>query len=161
MPNEPNPIYWDAPVWLSYINGEDDRLPILDTILADSSSNKGTVKIYTSTLSQVEVAFAKSEEENKALNPEIESEIDQLWADRNTLQLVEFHSNIGIEARSFMRMALANGWKLKPMDAIHLATAKTCKAIEFQTYDERLLKYSDSLGISIVLPHTQKPRMNI
>lgn len=159
MPNEPVPIYWDAPVWLSYINGEDDRLPVLDAILADSSSDKATVKIHTSTVSQVEVAFAKTEEDNKSLDPDVEEKIDQLWADRNTLQVLEFHAGIGTEARNLMRSAVANGWKLKPMDAIHLATAKSCKAAEFQTYDKHLLKYSGSIGLPIVIPHTQKPRL--
>lgn len=160
MPNRQQ-IYWDSPVWLSYINGEADRLPILDAILAEAASANGSVEIYTSVISQVEVAFAKSEEYGKALDPEIEGQIDQLWADRDAVKLVEFYDDIGKDARQLMRNAITRGWKLKPMDAIHLATAKKRGVVEIHTYDEPLFKYADVLGIPIRLPHSMQSRMGI
>lgn len=159
MPNPRERIYWDAPVWLSYINGEPARLPVLDALLADSSSPKGNIEIYTSEISEVEVAFAKSEQDKKALDPEIEKQMDELWADRDTLKVVEYHHTIGIEARAIIRLAMEKGWQLKPMDAIHLATAKQCQVTEFHTYDKGLLKYSNEIGFLIVEPHVIAPRM--
>ena len=161
MANPRKRIYWDSCVSLSYINAETGRLAILDAILADSASDKGTTEIYTSTVSQVEVAFAKSEQDNKALDPDVEAQIDELWADRSALKLVEFHEAIAKEARQLIRTAIAGGFGLKPMDAIHLATAKWCQAAEFHTYDDHLLKYSDHLGISIVKPCVQQPALDL
>ena len=159
MPSQRQRIYWDADVWLSYINGENERLPVLDALLANSSSPKGNIEIYTSEISEVEVAFAKSEQDNKALDPDIEKQIDELWADRDALKLVEYHEAIGKEARAIIRLAIEKAWQLKPMDAIHLATAKRHQVAEFHTYDKRLLKYSNDIGFPIVIPHIIQPRM--
>lgn len=159
MPSQKRRIYWDTSVWLSYINGDVERLPTLDALLADSSSSNGTIELYTSTVSQVEVAFAKAEQDKKALDPTVEQEIDELWADRSALKLVELHETITREARQFIRLAMTRGWSLKPMDAIHLATAKFSQCGEFHTYDERLLKYTNDVGFPIVQPHTQQPKL--
>ena len=59
-------IYWDANVFLSYVNGMPEHLPTLDTLLEGSAS--GNIKIYTSTLSVAEVAFATSEREQRTLD---------------------------------------------------------------------------------------------
>jgi predicted nucleic acid-binding protein len=161
MPSPKRRIYWDAPVWLSYVNGDVDRLPTLDALLADSSSTSGAIELYTSTVSQVEVAFAKAEQDKRALDPTIEQQIDELWADRSALKLVELYETITREARQFIRLAMTRGWSLKPIDAIHLATAKLSQCEEFHTYDERLLRYTNDVGFPVVEPHTQQPRLNL
>lgn len=152
-------IYWDADVWLSYINGEGSRLPTLDAILADSSSPKGEIELCTSEMSEVEVAFAKTEQDKKALDDDVEKQIDAMWGDSATLKVVEYHHTIGIEARKMIRLGMEKGWQLKPMDAIHLATAKFLGVSELHTYDRRLLKYSGDVGFPIVEPRTSQPRM--
>lgn len=159
MPNKRQRIYWDADVWLSYINAVPERLSILDALLADSTSDNGLIELCTSALSQVEVAFGKMEQDNMLLDPKIEEKIDKLWADRNAVKLAEYHDGIGIEARQFIRLAISKGWGLKPMDAIHLATAKWFEVIEFHTYDEKLLKYTNEVGFPIVHPHIQQPQL--
>ncbi|MBI2867754.1 MAG: type II toxin-antitoxin system VapC family toxin [Chloroflexi bacterium] len=159
MPSVKRPIYWDANVWLCYINGDPDRLPILDALLADSGSKNGAIEIITSALSQVEVAFGKAEQDKKALDTETERQIDALWADRSTLKVAEYHDRIGKEARQFIRLALTKGWSLKPMDAIHLATAKLLQCVEFHTYDERLLKFSNDIGFPVIEPYVQQPKL--
>ena len=145
-------IYWDACVWLSYINGYADRQPILDALLADSNSPTGQRHIVTSTISQTEVAFALVELNNKALDPNIESLIDQLWSDKEAITLIEYHSVIAYDARDLIRMGLEHGWSLKPLDAIHLATANWFECTEFHTYDSRLERYAQTLGFSISEP---------
>ncbi|MBU2009375.1 MAG: PIN domain-containing protein [Chloroflexi bacterium] len=159
MPSQRERIYWDADVFLSYINGIEDRLAVLDALLADSASDKGTIELYTSIVSQVEVAFAKTEQEKKALDADVEKQIDAMWADRSALKLVEFHDAISRQARELIRMAITRGWSLKPHDAIHLATAKQMQVAEFHTYDKALDKYSSQIGFSIQRPHTGKPRL--
>ncbi len=159
QPSSRNKIYWDACVWLSYINGISGRLPILDALLAESASDKGDITIVTSAISQVEVAFGMTEQSNKALDANTENEIDQLWADRDTIIILEYHEIIGIGARDLIRQGISRGWKLKPIDAIHLATAKSVRANEFNTYDKDLVKYSDFLGFPVCEPHTSTPRL--
>ena len=114
----PRRVYWDACVFLSYINGIDEKLPVLDALLEES--RQGEIEIVTSAVSLTEVAFAEEERLKTALDSEIERLIDVLFADREVVKVAEFHELIAREARRWMRQALGNGWNLKPMDAIHL-----------------------------------------
>jgi hypothetical protein len=68
-------------------------------------------------------------------------------------------------ARDLMREAIAASrgvWSLKPLDAVHLATAQWLDASHpisgFHTYDTSLKKYANLLGgIPIVEPDATKP----
>ncbi len=164
MPDTRRALYWDANVFLSYINEMPDRIQVLDALLQDSTSDHGTIKLYTSEFSRVEVAFAASEQKQRSLDEEIEQRIDSLWTDPGALVLVEFHSGIGQTARTLMRHALTNGWSLKPPDAIHLATAQWLSSVgltvdEFHTYDNSLVKYGPIVEFSIMEPYAPQPRM--
>ena len=60
-----------------------------------------------------------------------------------------------------MRDAIPHGWGLKPMDAIHLATAEWVNrrlftVEEFHTYD-KLDKYGFMIGIRIKEPYILQP----
>ena len=41
-------IYWDACVWLSYINEIPERMPTIDAILDDSANPDGDLHLFTS-----------------------------------------------------------------------------------------------------------------
>ena len=61
-----------------------------------------------------------------------------------------------------MRNAIAQGWSLKPLDSIHLATAKWLSDLgmpvgEFHTYDRQLNKYAAMVGVKILEPYTPQP----
>ena len=162
MPEALRVIYWDSNVFLSYLNGIPERLPALDALL-ESSSN-GSIRLYTAELSRVEVAFAASEQMQRALSEDIERHIDDLWSDENVVALVEHHSSISLGARTLMRSAIVHGWSLKPFDAIHLATAQWLKSIgmpiqEFHTYDGPLMKYGQLVGLDILEPYVRQFRM--
>ena len=162
MPDNHTDIYWDACVSLSYVNEHPDRMPTLEALLENSAV--GSIKIYTSALSQVEVAFAASEQMRKALDIQEEERIDSLWSDPDTIALVEYHDSIGRQARALMRDAITRGWSLKPLDAIHLATAQWLIGVgfsvsEFHTYDSRLERYGPLVGFRICEPYTPQPRM--
>lgn len=75
------------------------------------------------------------------------------------MKLAEFHEVIGRDARTLMRRAIASGNSLKPLDAIHLATAARLKVVEFHTYDQRLFKYTGIVGFSITEPAVVQPRL--
>jgi predicted nucleic acid-binding protein len=144
-------IYWDACVFLSYINGVADRLPIIDELL--NKARAGEFELLTSSLSHAEVAFAESEKDEGQLDPEIEEKIDDLWRPGGPVKTVEFYDLIGLEARQLVRQGISQGWGLlKPNDAMHLATAVRMEVTEMQTYDERLLKWDGHLAFSIREP---------
>ena len=162
MPESRMNIYWDACAFLSYINENSERTPVLDGLLHDSAN--GTINIYTSSLSQVEVAFAASEQQRRALDPEQESKIDSLWNDPDAIVTVEFQHEIGKLARALIRDAIPRGWSLKPLDAVHLATAQWLLSVgfalsEFHTYARGLDKYGQIVELQICRPYTPQPRM--
>ena len=139
-------------------------MPILDTLLDDSARDGGTIKLYTSELSRVEVAFANSEKKQGSLDEETERRIDGLWTDPSAVVLVEYHDGVGREARTLMRNAIAGGWSLKPLDAIHLATARWLSTVvvtveEFHTYDRGLYKYGPIVGFKVMEPVTLEPKL--
>ncbi len=160
MPDPRNAIYWDSCVFLSYVNEVPDRMPVLDALLHESSN--GTIKIYTSGIAKVEVAFAASERENRSLSPDIEERIDSLWNDPGTVTTVEFHDGIGRLARILMRTALTVGRSLKPFDAIHLATAQwlsehSVNIVAVHTYETRWRGLGSLVGLTIEEPTVSQP----
>ena len=164
MPDAPRIIYWDSCVFLYYVNMIPEHLSLLEQILEDSASDSSSIKIYTSVLSHVEVSFAASEQQNQALDPKIERLISNLWSDPEAVVSVEHHTDIGQLATGLMRDAVTEGQSLKPLDAIHLATARWLSSIgltveEFHTYDLRLFNYSSVVGFPIVEPRIENPRM--
>jgi predicted nucleic acid-binding protein len=153
MPGDPPRIYWDANVPLSYINGVAGRVHIIDELLRQARA--GDIEVVTSILSKVEVAFAATEKAQGALDPAVETAIDEFWSPGSPVKLVEFYELIADRARDLVRRGIAQGWgALKPADAIHLATGQQLAVGTFHTYDQRLLKWDGSAGFPIVEPET-------
>ena len=164
MLESPETVYWDANVFLSYVNELPERMPVLDVLLEASSEVDGAARIYTSTLSQVEVAFAATEQAQRALDPQVERRINALWDDPDAVVTVEYHAAIGNIAKRLIRSAITMGWSLKPLDPIHLATAQWLSESgialdEFHTYDRALGKYEALVDFRICEPYTPQPRM--
>ena len=68
------------------------------------------------------------------------------------------------DAPKIIYEGLPKGRRLKPMDAIHLATAQWLSSAglrveEFHTYDQGLFRYNSELGFQIVEPRIENPRM--
>lgn len=150
-------VYWDANVFLSYINGVADRLPDIDALLAKSGAE---FQIVTSALSIVEVAFGKIEQDGRALDEETERKIDALWEPPSPIQLAEFYPLLAHEARALIRQAVPRGWNLKPADAMHLATARRLAATVFHTYDD-LARFAELIGIPIEAPRSTQPELGL
>ena len=164
MPDVPKIIYWDSCVFLYYVSMIPEHLSLLEQILEDSASDSSPIKIYTSALTHVEVSFAASEQQNRALDPEAERLIGNLWSDPGAVVSVEYHADIGQLATSLIRNAVIKGQSLKPLDAIHLCTAQWLSSVgltveEFHTYDQGLFRYAPIVGFPIVEPRIENPRM--
>jgi len=152
-------VYFDADVFLSYVNDDADRVPTIEALLDEGRGASPAIEIFTSELSIVEVAFGAVEQTHKALDAETEGRIDGLWMPGSPVRLVEYYRLIGDDARSLMRLAITKGWSLKPMDAMHLATARRIGVTEFYTYDERLYKFDNDVGLKVCKPYTSRPRL--
>lgn len=158
MPSDKRHIYWDSCVFLHYIEGTQEWMPILDSLLEEASETAELI-IVTSTVSITEVAFASVEKDGRNLEPEIEAAIEDLWNDRSAVGLVEYSKIIAREARALLRQAITTGRHLKPMDAIHLASARNRRVSDFHTTDGRLQKYWQDLEFPVRDPFTQKPKL--
>jgi len=164
MPNKGRFLYWDSCVFLSHINGMPDRVQIINNIISEINDDPDSV-ILTSSESIVEVSHAVTEKEQKRTDPKIEAAIDAMWDDANIVKMIDNGPHIAKLARTLIRDAIPNGWTLKSKDAIHLASALwhnryVGKVDEFQTYDDRLFKYKDMIGIQIEYPHVMQYRID-
>ena len=151
-------IYWDASVFLYYLNAEPDKIQTIEAILDEVQKSKND-KIITSAVSKVEVAFVASEKLNRALSLEEEANIDNLWNDSSVIEIVELNDEITHIARNILRQAMIKDWKPKPMDTIHLASAEWVNAIEMHTYDRGLFKYGELIGIDVKEPIVLQPKL--
>ncbi len=160
MPDKALRIYWDANVFLHYIEGTLAYLPTLDALL-HAASTTGSPTIYTSTITIAEVAYHAEERARLALDPTVQNVLDALWADRSAIQLVETTRLDTVAARDLQRWSIAQGWGgLKPMDAIHLATARRMQVSEFHTYEDgKLDKYGAQIGCAVVRPSVAQPML--
>jgi predicted nucleic acid-binding protein len=157
MPDNPKRIYWDACVFLAFINGDAGRADTIQQLLDEAAA--GAFELVTSTLSQVEVAFGKAEQDGAAPDETTLTAIEAFWLPDSPVRLVEFHRLIATDARDLVRAAHFDGKRLTPLDAVHLASAQRVGASEFHTYDDRLLKFTGSPSLTIREPWTPTPRL--
>jgi len=152
-------FYWDANVFLSYLNNDPDRFPTLEAILENIETSKKD-RIVTSVISKVEVLWVAHEKLNRALSRDEESRIDSMWDNPDVIEMVEFNDEIALMARKAMREGMIKGWRLRTNDAIHLASAQWVAAIELRTYDMKQFgKYDEMLGLVICEPHVIQPKL--
>ena len=152
-------LYWDADIFISYINQIPDRLPIIEAILEEIEGNND-MKIVTSVITKVEVFWAAHEKMNRVLSTDEEDNIDSLWNNPSLIEVIEFNDEIALIARSLMRQGMQNGWKLKTFDAIQIASAEWVQATEINTYNLRdFKKYESVIGIPIINPTINQPKL--
>ncbi len=153
MPRSPGSrLYWDANIMLAYVNGEAGRTDNIRAFLADV--DKGEREIVTSMLSVVEVAFAAEEKAGGKVDPGLKEKIEGLWLPNSPIKRVEFHFVIAENARSLIRRAMLDGWRLRPADAVHLATAQRMGVKECHTYEKEAIRtrWANLIGIQVDEP---------
>ncbi len=161
MPSNFSPplVYWDACVLLAYVNGEPERAPNIRALLGEAE--RGEWEVITSVYTITEVAFATTEKSRRVLDPKLEAKIDALWSPPSPVKLADFHIGLAESARQLLRTALERSWRLKPGDAIHLATAKELQVETFYTYDlTDFCRWGPVLGMAVMEPqpnHAELP----
>jgi predicted nucleic acid-binding protein len=146
--------YWDSCVLISFIEATPGRIETIAEFLEGAAAGK--FDITTSVVSLTEVAFAESERAASALDPEVEARIDELWHPASPVRIYEMHELIALDARGLLRMSATRAWGLKPIDAIHLATAKRYGATVFHTYDGKLARWAPDVGFAIEAPQLEQ-----
>lgn len=159
MPNSATLCYWDSCVFLALINEEQDRLPYIRACLDEAQAEDR--RIITSTFTITEVAFAAQERSDRALDSVTLERIDKLWKPISSpVRLADYHIGIGETARDLMRSGVEQGWRLRPRDAIHLATAVYEKAQELNTYNiSDFKRWEAILGMTVQEPNPFNPQL--
>lgn len=148
MPDEARRIYWDSCVPLSYLNDDPSRVPIIEELFKQARAEE--IELLTSAVSRVEVAFVQSEKADGVLDAEAEEAIEAFWSPGSPIKTVEFYDLIADSAKALIRKGIEQDWgNLKPMDAIHIATAQRMQVSEMHSYDDRVKKWSGHLGFPI------------
>lgn len=151
-------VYCDSCVFLAYFKAETGRVRTLEQLF-DEVQNSPNRKLLTSVISITEVAQVAEEKAQHKPSTSVETDLDEFWADSSLLDFIEFHEPMARNARELIRQAISLGFRLKPVDAIHLASAKYAGVAEFFTYDNKLFKFSASLDYDILEPYVSQPRL--
>jgi predicted nucleic acid-binding protein len=131
-------VYWDASVFHALFGEEIGRVQFCKAVI--DAASRGTVNIYTSTVSFVECVWIKGHPDR--LSPIHEKEMQRFFKH-------EFLLPINCDRRivESARMLLWTYPHLKPKDAIHVASAISQPIDVLHTYDDKdLVVLSDIFG---------------
>lgn len=149
-------LYFDASVYLAFLNNEPDRASVVESLLEEAE--QGSVRIFSSTVSLTEVVYLRSLGES--LNhAEIDAQIDKLLQNPSITTLIQLTAEIGVMAREFVRSQPARDSALQVRDAIHLATAAQANVDYFCVYDADFHPFREHVDFEIGEPSISSPRM--
>lgn len=155
MPSDLPRVYFDACVFIDFIANHPERARTIGGFLELSLKNE--IDIVTSTASIVEVSHILSEKESRKIDPNIEAKIDAMFNDDRVIKLIDFSPVIARDARFLVRDSIASPTNiLKPLDAVHLASAERLKVREFLTYDKKILLHNGRFSFPIHIPFSER-----
>lgn len=144
MAASPDRVCWDACTWIALIQKEkikdesgkviEDRERMCRVVFNQAEQPNGGLEIVASALCLAEVCK----------NPEIASDVHKLddFFERSSVLLVPVDREIGYIARELMSKGYS---KLKPPDAIHLASAIYANVAALHTFDGPILDLDGKL----------------
>ncbi len=128
-------IYWDTDAFLGWLQEEPDKVELCGGPLGRAKA--GEVMIYTSTLTLAEVIWKKG----GPPIPQEKAEIVRKFFRRSHFRIRNVTRRI---AESAQDLVWNNG--IKPKDAIHVATALDAGVPTLETFDEKLLGKTGTVG---------------
>ena len=135
--------YWDANLFLEYVNRASERLVAIDQLVAEARA--GEAVIGTSIFSVTEAAYSTNESLLRALNPQVELSFDRIFRSLSYVTVIPIDYAIAVRARTLVRQAMVLERSLRPADAIHLASAEAFGADLIYSYDRPLSRRSAEL----------------
>ena len=141
MTSEPFDIYVDSCVHVSYLNGNFARTPHIEALYRQARA--GEVTLYTSTVALTEVSYILGQLTADNSGEIQDRRIDRILRNGRLVKLVNFNQAIAVAARQLVRESAERRRRqgrmmeraLKPLDAIHLASAQAMKVHTFLAYD--------------------------
>lgn len=162
----PSPIYLDTCVMLSYLEGRNDRLPILDAIFDEAKAKSPTIELYTSVLSIAEVAYITENGAGGAITPDDLKKIEGFWSERlvKTIEVNERVARLGRQVLRDRRSTTLAAQELairgRSVDALHIGSALYLQCEEIWSYDPAMIRLSSLIeDCRICQPYTNKPRL--
>ena len=149
MASNPDRVYWDSCVYLDFLRGGHPNQAHLRAVLSDWEA--GNVTIVTSTLTIAEVLYVPGIQPAMLLDESRREDLIDLFrptGDRK-LTLVELTRPIGEAARD-----LCWNRRIRPKDAVHVASAIAARCSVLHTHDEDLQKRSLQVGGDPILEIT-------
>jgi predicted nucleic acid-binding protein len=155
-------IYWDACAWIAYIQKEmpgrgssvtEKRYDMCRQTLVRATA--GEFEIVTSSATLAEVC--------KAGKPGSPVQNLSAFFNHPYILLVDVDKRVGGRAQQLQLVGFGAGTVIKPFDAIHIASAQIANVDFFHTFDDKLLKNSESLNcddgrpLKIVKPTEEIP----
>lgn len=141
MTTESRLVYFESTVFLALVNGEPGRVDLCRAALSDAEA--GHTRAITSAFTITEVIRPKG----GVVSPEVEAKIDAFFR-HSWLHVAWVDRLVAEEARSLIRT-----FRLKPPDAIHVATAKVHRADLLFTYDNAILAIGNDIpGLTVCEP---------
>jgi predicted nucleic acid-binding protein len=147
--SNPSVAYWDSCLFIDRIEAiHPDRLPVLRAMT--DAAEAGALKIITSTLTMAEVVKLNG---LSAAHDEKEQMIVSFF-DNDYLHV----RNVDPEISKIARRVIRNHVRLKPLDALHVATALFYEVDVLFTYDD---KHLTPLNDLIPFPHDPSKTLKI
>jgi predicted nucleic acid-binding protein len=142
--------YWDSCCFISRLQRDEERIRALEYITDEAAA--GRVRIITSTVTIAEVCFLRARHETSADGErEQDAELIARFFDNPYIYAWQVTRAIAEEAARISR-----AFEVKPLDAIHLATAIATNTPVVHTYDSRkMLALNGKVGsppLTIVTP---------
>jgi predicted nucleic acid-binding protein len=138
--------YWDSSAFLGWLNKEPETFDVCDQILADAEAGK--CQIVTSTVTFAEVFWVKPTPRAGTLPTADQIRAIKDLFGKSFVIPAELDRLTALLARDLL-FTFAQSYGLKPMDALHLATAIKSRSrgdVEcFDTWDEPLGKLNGQL----------------
>lgn len=133
---------WDSNVVLGFLAGSEEVREACTLII--EQARQGNLEIVVSTLAQAEVAYLQGVEP-----AETEARIREFFG-RAYVIPAAFDIPVATVARTLIRLEWQQGRRLKPPDAVHLATAQQWKIPVLETTDGDLLRLDGLYGTPVI-----------